>query len=66
MNNTIRQLLERKSVRSFTEREIDEETVQEILLAAAAAPTASGKAADNASARASSNANAFRFISIPP
>ncbi|MBR0402438.1 MAG: nitroreductase family protein [Lachnospiraceae bacterium] len=40
MNNTIRQLLERKSVRSFTAREIDEETAREILLAAAAAPTA--------------------------
>ena len=40
MNETIRQLYERKSVRAFTDREIDEETVREILTAAAMAPTA--------------------------
>lgn len=40
MNETVRQLYERKSVRAFTDREIAEETVQEILTAAAMAPTA--------------------------
>ena len=40
MNETLRQLYARKSVRAFTDREIDEETVQEILTAAAMAPTA--------------------------
>lgn len=40
MNEVIRQLYERKSVRSFTEQEIDEEIVQEILTAATMAPTA--------------------------
>ena len=40
MNEVIRQLYQRKSVRSFTDREIDENTVQEILRAAVMAPTA--------------------------
>ena len=40
MNETIRQLHGRKSVRVFTQQEISEEAVQQILLAAAAAPTA--------------------------
>ena len=40
MNEVIRQLYERKSVRAFTEQEIDEEIVQEILQAAVMAPTA--------------------------
>ena len=40
MNEVIRQLYERKSVRVFTEREIDETTVQEILEAAVMAPSA--------------------------
>lgn len=40
MNETIRQLYERKSVRIYTEREIDESIVQEILKAAVMAPTA--------------------------
>ena len=40
MNETIRQLHARKSVRVFTEQPITEEAVQQILLAAAAAPTA--------------------------
>ena len=40
MNEVIRQLHERKSVRVFEDREIDEGLVQEILQAAAAAPTA--------------------------
>ena len=40
MNETIRQLYERKSVRSFTEEAIPENIVQEILLAACMAPTA--------------------------
>ena len=40
MNETVQQLLQRKSVRSFTDREIDESIVQEILLAAVNAPTA--------------------------
>lgn len=40
MNEVIRQLYQRKSVRSFTDREIDEDTVQAILRAAVMAPTA--------------------------
>ena len=40
MNEVIRQLYERKSVRVFTQQEISEEIVQEILTAAAMAPTA--------------------------
>ena len=40
MNEVIRQLYERKSVRAFTEQEIEEEIVQEILQAAIHAPTA--------------------------
>ena len=40
MNDTVRQLMERKSVRSFTDREIPEEIVQEILGSAIHAPTA--------------------------
>ena len=40
MNETIKQLLERKSVRSFEDRDIPEDIVQEILLAAVNAPTA--------------------------
>ena len=40
MNNVINQLYQRKSVRSFTNREIDENIVQEILRAAVMAPTA--------------------------
>ena len=40
MNETIRQLFERKSVRSFTDEPIPEKIVQEILLAACMAPTA--------------------------
>lgn len=40
MNETIRQLYERKSVRSFTDEAISEEIVQEILTAAVMAPTA--------------------------
>ena len=40
MNEVIKQLYERKSVRSFTEQAIDEEIVQEILTAATMAPTA--------------------------
>lgn len=40
MNEVIEQLCARKSVRVFTEREIDEESVREILTAAAMAPTA--------------------------
>ena len=40
MNEVIRQLYERKSVRSFTDQPIDESIVQEILTAAAMAPTA--------------------------
>jgi len=40
MNETLKQLYERKSVRVFTEREIEEDTVREILTAAAMAPTA--------------------------
>ena len=40
MNQVIRQLYARKSVRVFEEREIDEEIVQEILTAACMAPTA--------------------------
>ncbi len=40
MNEVIRQLYERKSVRVFTQQPIDEEIVQEILTAAAMAPTA--------------------------
>ena len=40
MNDVINQLYLRKSVRSFTQREIDENIVQEILRAAVMAPTA--------------------------
>ena len=40
MNETIRQLYERKSVRVFEDRAIDEAIVREILLAASMAPTA--------------------------
>ena len=40
MNDVIRQLYERKSVRVFTDQVISEEIVQEILMAAAMAPTA--------------------------
>lgn len=40
MNEVIRQLYERKSVRVFTEQEIDEEIVQEILTSAVMAPSA--------------------------
>ena len=40
MNETIKQLYDRKSVRAFTEQAIDEEIVQEILTAATMAPTA--------------------------
>ena len=40
MNEVVKQLYERKSVRSFAEREIDEQIVQEILKAAVMAPTA--------------------------
>ena len=40
MNETVRQLFERKSVRSFTGDPIPEEIVQEILLSACMAPTA--------------------------
>ena len=40
MNEVTRQLYERKSVRVFTKQEIPEEQVQEILMAAAMAPTA--------------------------
>ena len=40
MNDTVKQLYERKSVRVFTEKEIDEQIVQEILTAAVMAPTA--------------------------
>ena len=40
MNEVIKQLYERKSVRVFTEQEIDEEIVQEILTSAVMAPTA--------------------------
>ncbi|MBR2560685.1 MAG: nitroreductase family protein [Eubacterium sp.] len=40
MNETIRQLYERKSVRVYEDREIDETIVQEILLAASMAPSA--------------------------
>lgn len=40
MNEVIEQLYRRKSVRSFTDREIDEQIVQEILQAAVMAPTA--------------------------
>ena len=40
MNEVVEQLYRRKSVRVFAEREIDEEIVQEILTAAAMAPTA--------------------------
>ena len=40
MNDVIRQLYARKSVRAFTEQEIEEKIVQEILLSAAMAPTA--------------------------
>ena len=40
MNDVVKQLIERKSVRAFTDREIDEEIVQDILNAAVNAPTA--------------------------
>ena len=40
MNEVIKQLYERKSVRVFTEQEIDEAIVQEILTSAVMAPTA--------------------------
>ncbi len=40
MNEVIRQLYDRKSVRVYTDEPIDESVVQEILLAAAMAPTA--------------------------
>lgn len=40
MNQTIKELMERKSVRVYTDREITEEQKREILLAAMAAPTA--------------------------
>lgn len=40
MNEVIRQLYERKSVRTFTDRDIDEAIVREILTAAIMAPTA--------------------------
>lgn len=40
MNEVIRQLYDRKSVRVFTEKAIDEEIIQEILTAAVMAPTA--------------------------
>ena len=40
MNETVRQLYERKSVRVFEDREINEEIVTEILLSASMAPTA--------------------------
>lgn len=40
MNSVIQQLIERKSVRSFEDREIDEVIVKEILTAAVNAPTA--------------------------
>ena len=40
MNETIRQLKERKSVRVFTDQEISEEEVNEILVSSAQAPTA--------------------------
>ncbi|MBQ2978030.1 MAG: nitroreductase family protein [Clostridia bacterium] len=40
MNEVIRQLYDRKSVRVFTEKTIDEEIIQEILTAAVMAPTA--------------------------
>ena len=40
MNDVIKQLTERKSVRAFTNREIDESVVQDILMAAVNAPTA--------------------------
>ncbi|MBQ2311458.1 MAG: nitroreductase family protein, partial [Firmicutes bacterium] len=40
MNDTVRQLYERKSVRVYTDDPIDESIVQEILYSAAMAPTA--------------------------
>lgn len=40
MNDVIRQLYDRKSVRAFTDQDIDENIVQEILTAAVMAPTA--------------------------
>ena len=40
MNETIRQLYERKSVRAYEDRKIDEDIVQEILLAASMALSA--------------------------
>ena len=40
MNSIIQSLTERKSVRAFTDQEIPEEIVQEILMASTQAPTA--------------------------
>ena len=40
MHPVIESLMERKSVRAYTDQEIPEETVQQILAAAAQAPTA--------------------------
>ena len=40
MNDIVKQLYERKSVRVFTDKEIDENIVDEILTAATMAPTA--------------------------
>ncbi len=40
MNETIQQLYDRKSVRVFTDQNIEESIVQEILMAAVMAPTA--------------------------
>ena len=40
MNNTIRELISRKSVRAFEDREISSELIDQILLAAVNAPTA--------------------------
>lgn len=40
MNETVRQLYDRKSIRAYADREISEDLVQEILYAAAMAPTA--------------------------
>ena len=40
MNETVKQLYDRKSVRVFTDKEIDEDIVQEILTSAVMAPTA--------------------------
>ena len=40
MNEVVQQLFERKSVRVFEEKEIEEEIVREILLSSSLAPTA--------------------------